>query len=152
MEPMSAEGEPRREVGDAAPPALSSGSFMPLCGVEELAPGSGRRFRAGERWVALFNVGGAFYAVEELCPHSGGPLSEGAVDGCRVICSWHYAAFDLKTGASLDPISRHDVDTFPVLVREGKVWIRVDGDTSDSGDGMAGGDEATPDEKPERTA
>lgn len=152
MEPMSAEGEPRREAGDAAPHVPSSGGFTALCGVEELAPGSGRRFRAGERWVALFNVGGAFYAVEELCPHSGGPLSEGAVDGCRVICSWHYAAFDLKTGASLDPISRHDIDTFPVLVENGKVWIRVDGDTSataGSSEGMAGGDEATPDEKPE---
>ncbi|MFQ5690272.1 MAG: Rieske (2Fe-2S) protein [Gemmatimonadota bacterium] len=99
--------------------------FVRVCRVSEIAPGEGRHVRAGEQDVALFNVGGCFYAVHNLCPHAGGPLAEGTLDGRHVICSWHYATFDLETGESLDSISRHDVKTLPVRVDGEHVWIGV---------------------------
>ncbi len=125
-ETMDADRDARpRAVRQPAEPGPGR-SYVPLCGAHELEPGQGRRFEVGERCVALFNVEGTFFATEELCPHSGGPLSEGALDGRRVICSWHYATFDLESGASLDSISRYDIDTFPVSVHDGRVWIEVE--------------------------
>lgn len=112
---------------DRQPPEPEPGrAYLPLCEAGELEPGRGRSFEVGDRCVALFNVEGTFFATEELCPHSGGPLSEGTLDGRRVICSWHYATFDLETGTSLDSISRYDIDTFPVRVHDGRVWIEVE--------------------------
>lgn len=99
--------------------------LVPVCDLDELGPGGARLVQAGDREIAVFNVDGSFYAIENLCPHSGGPLVEGTLDGTRVICSWHYATFDLETGESLDSISRYDVDTFPVRVREGRIWVAV---------------------------
>jgi len=99
--------------------------FVAVCGTGEVPPGGSRLVHLEGREIALFNVEGTFYAIENLCPHSGGPLVEGTLDGTRIICSWHYATFDLGTGESLDSISRWDADTFPVKVREGRVCIGV---------------------------
>ena len=65
------------------------------------------------RWVAIFNVDGAYYAIDAICLHQGGPLAEGAVSRqCIVTCPWHGWQFDLTTGALVqDPsvgITRHD--------------------------------------------
>ena len=48
--------------------------------------------------VALFNVGGTFYAVSNVCLHRGGPVGEGDVDGTTVTCPWHGWEYDLRTG------------------------------------------------------
>lgn len=121
-------------AADRRPPDAAPGrSYVALCDVREVEPGSARRFNVGDRAVALFNVAGTFFATEDLCPHSGGPLCEGTLDGRRVICSWHYATFDLETGDSLDSISRHDLDTFPVRVQDGRVWIEIEGSATPAG-------------------
>jgi len=134
---MDADRHARPPANRQPPDPAPGRAYLPLCGASELEPGTGRRFEVGERCVALFNVEGTFFATEELCPHSGGPLSEGTLDGRRVICSWHYATFDLETGASLDSISRYDIDTFPVRVHGGRVWIEVEAASTEV---AAGGD------------
>jgi nitrite reductase/ring-hydroxylating ferredoxin subunit len=50
------------------------------------------------REVAVFNVNGTFYAIEGTCPHQGGPLAEGWIDGPIVTCPWHAWCFDVRTG------------------------------------------------------
>lgn len=77
--------------------------------------------RAGGREIALFNVNGEFHAIDNTCTHEGGPLGEGMVQGTTVSCPWHYAAFDVTTGESLDPIAPCGVRTYPVVVEEGVV-------------------------------
>ena len=49
--------------------------------------------------VALFNVDGHICALDGTCPHAGGPLGEGSLEGARVTCPWHGWTFDVKTGA-----------------------------------------------------
>jgi len=97
--------------------------FIRVCREADLTPGQGRAVRVGGREVALFRVRGRIYALENTCPHAGGPLAAGTVVDDTITCSWHCAAFDLETGASLDSISRWDADVYPVEVRDG--WVSV---------------------------
>ena len=55
---------------------------------------------AGGRLLALFNVAGSFHALDNLCPHRGGPLGEGHLEEARVTCPWHGWQFDVHTGRS----------------------------------------------------
>ena len=76
-------------------------AFLVACATSDLAPGSGKSLTIGGKDVAVFNVDGSFYAIDNTCPHRGGPLGEGELEGCAVTCPWHAWTFDLKTGESL---------------------------------------------------
>ncbi|PYQ13032.1 MAG: hypothetical protein DMH00_05290 [Acidobacteria bacterium] len=74
----------------------------------EVPSGTGRVVVALGRVLALFNLEGSFYAVDNSCPHRGGPLGEGFLNGCVVTCPWHGWQFDVRTGVGpLNP--RHSV-------------------------------------------
>jgi nitrite reductase (NADH) small subunit len=73
--------------------------------------------------VALFNTGGTFHAVDDVCPHLGGPLSEGDVEGTIVTCPWHGWRYDLCTGERVDRPGS-PVRTYMVEEREG--WILME--------------------------
>jgi nitrite reductase/ring-hydroxylating ferredoxin subunit len=60
--------------------------------------GGGGEFVAGGRVVALYHVGGEFFALDGVCPHAGGPLGEGTLNGAVVTCPWHGWQFDVTTG------------------------------------------------------
>ena len=72
--------------------------FVPVARVDEIPPGSAKGLVVGDYEVALFNVDGTFYALENSCPHQGGPLAEGWLEGSLVTCSWHGWCFDVRTG------------------------------------------------------
>ncbi len=55
---------------------------------------------AGGRLLALFNVAGSFHALDNRCPHRGGPLGDGFLEEGRVTCPWHGWQFDVRTGSS----------------------------------------------------
>ncbi len=96
---------------------------LPLSDLPE--GGTGRVYYAGQQ-IALFNTGGAIYALSNRCSHARGPLSEGEVDAseCSVVCPWHYAKFDLKTGQVIDGVATSAVPPFETAVREGKIYLR----------------------------
>jgi chlorite dismutase len=93
--------------------------------LDELAPGERKTVFLEGKMVGLFNVGGTIYALNNRCTHARGPLSEGAVDAeeCSVTCPWHYGKFDLRTGAAIDGVVRRPVETYPVEVRDGIVYV-----------------------------
>src|SRR5260221_4435491 len=64
----------------------------------KLPPGSMLEFRTGDRQVAICNVGGQFHAIDNECPHHGGPLAQGALHGKMVVCPFHAWEFDCTTG------------------------------------------------------
>jgi len=72
--------------------------FVTVAAVNEIPPGSGKTVDVNGVRIALFNVNGTFYAVDNTCPHAGGPLGEGYLTGAIVECPWHGWAFDVKTG------------------------------------------------------
>jgi nitrite reductase (NADH) small subunit/3-phenylpropionate/trans-cinnamate dioxygenase ferredoxin subunit len=72
--------------------------FITVAKVEDIPPGSGQTVEVQGVWIALFNVDGSFYAVDNTCPHSGGPLGEGHLEGHVVECPWHGWRFNVQTG------------------------------------------------------
>jgi nitrite reductase (NADH) small subunit len=72
--------------------------FVTVAAVSEVPPGQGRVVDVGTLSIALFNVGGTFHAIDNTCPHRGGPLGLGFVQGDTVTCPWHNWTFDVTTG------------------------------------------------------
>ena len=101
---------------------------MPLHAVPEakdLEPGKGMRVFLAERRVALFNLDGDFYAIDDTCPHVGAPLGEGWIDGDRVACPMHGWEFEIKTGKGLT-VPGCSVQKYEVRVNDGEVQISID--------------------------
>ena len=92
----------------------------------ELSPGTRKVVQAEGRVIALFNVEGAFYAIDNTCTHRGGPLGEGELKGDTVECPWHGAQFNVKTGAVTAPPAQTGVRSFPVKVEGSDVIVEVD--------------------------
>lgn len=72
--------------------------FVSVASIDDIPSGGAKAFIVGDREVAVFNVGGRFYATENTCPHQGGPLAEGTIEDDAVTCPWHSWCFDLRTG------------------------------------------------------
>ncbi len=88
-------------------------------------PGSALAVDVGGHRVALFNIQGKCYAIDDTCSHSGGPLSEGDVDGTEVECPWHGACFDLTDGSVLNPPAEEPVKSYPVHVDGDEIKIEM---------------------------
>lgn len=73
--------------------------------------------------VLLCNVDGALYAVEDVCTHDGGPLDQGELQDCRIMCPRHGATFDVTTGAALTPPAVAPLATYPVRVEGDDVFV-----------------------------
>lgn len=101
-------------------------NFLPALDAAALPPGKGETVELAGQRIAVFNVGGQFYALDDDCPHRGGPLGSGWVDAdaCQVTCPLHGWAFDLRTGAGVTTPAR-PVRSHPVRVVEGKVEVSV---------------------------
>ena len=91
---------------------------------DSIAPGDYAQTELDDQLVAVFNIGGAFYAIDDVCTHDGGELAGGAVDGDVVICPRHGARFCLRTGAALTPPAYEPVRTYETRVNQGIVEIR----------------------------
>lgn len=90
----------------------------------ELAPGEFRVVFDGDTAIAVFNVDGAFHAIEDVCTHDGGDLAGGCVDGFEVECPRHGARFDVRTGAVLSPPAVVPVAVMLVRVEDDGIWTR----------------------------
>ncbi len=98
--------------------------FVTVVQVADLAPGQGKVIDVGGVAVALFNADGAFYALDNTCPHRGGPLGEGLVEGQAVTCPWHNWSFELKTGRHV-ATSKIRVACYPVRVVGSDVQVKL---------------------------
>jgi 3-phenylpropionate/trans-cinnamate dioxygenase ferredoxin component len=88
----------------------------------DIPPGTGKVVVVGGKKVALFNVGGAFHAIDNTCPHQGGPLGEGYLAGRVVTCPYHFWQFDVVQGHSPEfPEAR--VDRFAVRVEGQEIFV-----------------------------
>ncbi|MFO1519024.1 MAG: Rieske 2Fe-2S domain-containing protein [bacterium] len=78
------------------------GAFQKAAKKQDVEVGQGVVCEIDGKSIALFNVAGDYYAINNLCPHRGGPLGEGELDGCLVTCPWHAWQFDVKAGCNAD--------------------------------------------------
>ena len=100
-------------------------SWIAVAPAASVAPGDYAQVEIDGAIVAVFNVAGSFYAIEDVCTHDGGELAGGAVEGDVVICPRHGARFCLRTGAALTPPAYEPVRTFETRVSEGVVEVRA---------------------------
>ena len=92
---------------------------------KDLPSGSGAVYEVEGQNIALFNVDGTFYAIDDTCPHSGGPLSQGQVEGAKVTCPWHAADFDLRTGKVLCGPAFEGVRSYKVVVEGDEIKVEL---------------------------
>lgn len=92
---------------------------------DELEDRVGICVEIGEQPIAIFSVDGELFAIDDECPHSMGPMSEGAVEGHEVECPWHAARFDLRSGKVLCAPAVTDLATYPVRVVDGMVEVEL---------------------------
>ena len=101
--------------------------FVKVANTSDLPPGQATVVEISGRTIAVFNVDGQFYALDNTCAHRGGPLGEGFVDrnNLTVQCPWHGWLYSLATGASpIDAMAK--VEKFDVKVEEGDVKVTLD--------------------------
>jgi nitrite reductase/ring-hydroxylating ferredoxin subunit len=91
---------------------------------QDVTPGQGRVVEAGDKTLAVFNVDGRLYAIDNTCPHRGGPLGDGDLDGTLVSCPWHAWRWDVTTGVNANnPAVR--VGCYPVTVEGADLVVEV---------------------------
>ena len=115
-------------MGEGAPTANGKrcmSSFVRVASTGEIPPGQAKAFVVGPREIAVFNVAGSYYAIDNACPHQGGPLAEGWVEGCVVTCPWHAWSFDVRTGA-MTPSDLCTLDTFEVQVAGSAISVSLE--------------------------
>lgn len=87
--------------------------------------------------VLLTRIDGEYHATADKCTHYGGPLHEGVLCGHTVMCPWHHACFDVRSGARLEPPALNDLAHYPVRVEDGVVKITLSQDNAASPVGKA---------------
>lgn len=101
-------------------------TFQTIATSEELIEGRGRPFSLDGYRIALVRHQGTVYALDDLCPHADASIAFGPVENGCIACPWHYAEFDLKTGAVLSGPATQGIRTYPVREIDGRVEIALD--------------------------
>ena len=98
--------------------------FISVAKTTDVPPGEGRVFEVNRTPVAVFNVDGAFYALDNTCIHQGGPLGDGMCDANTVTCPWHGWQYNVTTGECVSAPGQM-VDTYEVRVDGDDVLVKV---------------------------
>jgi nitrite reductase (NADH) small subunit/3-phenylpropionate/trans-cinnamate dioxygenase ferredoxin subunit len=98
--------------------------FVTIARVGDVPEGEGRTFRVGERWIALFCVGGRHLALDDFCPHMGASLGASDLRGDMVVCNRHLWAFRLADGTSPDAPSLR-AQTIEVRLADDEIQVRL---------------------------
>jgi nitrite reductase/ring-hydroxylating ferredoxin subunit len=98
-------------------------AFERVTNTSDVPAGTVKVFQAGDRSIALCNLDGAFYALDNLCTHDNGPLGEGTLYNGTVECPRHGARFDVQTGAVKALPAVRPVRTYPVQVEGDEVSV-----------------------------
>ena len=98
--------------------------WVTVARADELAPGQWQRVDVDGAQVAVFNLDGQYYAIEDVCTHDGGQLTGGSIEGAEIVCPRHGARFFIKTGAALTAPAYEATARFPVRIENGVVEVR----------------------------
>jgi 3-phenylpropionate/trans-cinnamate dioxygenase ferredoxin subunit len=99
--------------------------YFAVAEVNDLANGERLFIEIGDEYIVIFNIGGDFYAIADLCSHDGGPLGDGEVEDHAIICPRHGARFDLHSGEALTFPAVEDISAYPIRVQDGMIEIGI---------------------------
>ena len=102
--------------------------FGPLCSMSEIRIGEGKHFRpTGGRWrnkaMAVFEENGNVYVTNFICPHSGGPISDGSIKDGIIECPWHAWRYDATTGLSADQVDGHTIEVYETKIEGDQLLV-----------------------------
>lgn len=101
---------------------MSKKGYEKLCRSRPIQDGEVIVGRLGVKKIAVTRVNGGLYGFKDHCPHAGGSLSRGKMDGAVVECPRHHWAFDVTDGSCLDnPI--YCLRLFDVVDDDGWLWV-----------------------------
>lgn len=98
--------------------------FVRVAGTADVAPGTGLVAEVNGQTIALFNVEGTYFAIDNTCVHRGGPLGEGELEGEEVTCPWHGWQYNVKTGACTTNPSAC-VKSYPLTVEGTDIKVQL---------------------------
>ena len=104
---------------------MAEDNFQFIAKSSEVEEGKGRPYTIGDFRIALVRFEGELYAVEDRCPHADASIAFGPVEEGCLICPWHYAAFDLKTGEAKCGPAVEGVPTYELKEVEGDVYVNL---------------------------
>src|SRR3954447_1826479 len=112
----------RRRVAVLATVTSLERPMIPVCPTAALPPGEATRVEADVA-IAVFNVDGEYYAIDDTCTHQDASLADGWLDGCTIECPLHASCFDLRPGRPSGPPAKVPVRTHLVTVVDGTVHV-----------------------------
>ena len=99
-------------------------ALIKVAEAEEIAPGSCKAVRVEGRDIAVFNISGAFYGIDDACPHRYAPLSDGFVSGEIITCPWHAWQINVRTGEVI--YNPHTcVDTYACVLKPDGIYVEI---------------------------
>jgi 3-phenylpropionate/trans-cinnamate dioxygenase ferredoxin subunit len=104
---------------------MAETEFIAVAKVEEIPDPGSLLVEVGERLVVLVHSAGRFYALDDVCTHDGGPLSDGPICDGAIVCPRHGARFDLASGAPLSMPATQPTDVHEVRVEGATILVRV---------------------------
>ena len=99
-------------------------NFVKAASLADLAPGNSMAVEVNGKTIALFNVGGKVFALDNTCMHRGGPLGEGMLEGDVVTCPWHMWQYNVRTGEKVETPSVK-VASYPVQVEGDEIRVAI---------------------------
>jgi 3-phenylpropionate/trans-cinnamate dioxygenase ferredoxin subunit len=100
--------------------------WVTVAKASEIGAGQSRVVDVDGASVAVFNLGGEYFAIEDVCTHDGGQLTGGTIEGAQIVCPRHGARFCIRTGEALSAPAYEPTAKFPVRVENGEVQVRDD--------------------------
>lgn len=100
-------------------------NWIKITGIESIPPREGRSIRIENRDIAIFNLADRFVAIDNRCPHRGGPLCDGIVAGTTVVCPLHGWKISLETGLAVKPETPVCLETYETRVEDGVILVQL---------------------------
>ena len=105
--------------------SADNGEWLDVAATDGIPPGGYEILETDDEVIAVFNIEGRFFAIEDVCTHDGEELTGGPVEDDQILGPRHGARFCIRTGRALTPPAYEDVRTFLVRVRDGRVQVKV---------------------------
>ena len=106
-------------------------SLIAVCPTSEIAENSVKSFEIGSNVIAVYNIGGAFYATDNECTHAAASLADGILEDDIIECTLHFGAFNVKTGEAVQAPCFTALRTYKVAVKDGQVCVDLEKTAAD---------------------
>jgi nitrite reductase/ring-hydroxylating ferredoxin subunit len=108
-----------------------SESLVSVCPTSDIPENSVKRFEVGSNVLAVYNIGGSFYATDNECTHGAASLADGILEGDVIECTLHFGAFNVRTGEAVQAPCFVPLRTYKVEVKDGQVVVDLDKSASE---------------------